>query len=231
MATLAQLLTRTRDRLDEDSAVRWTEAKLRRWISDGLREVARRTETLQAISTAIPAVAGTQSYTAPTDALRIYRVEYVPTGSTTRYTLEYMDYNTIDSIGGSNFASTRGTPSIFLLWGFPPTLSIILYPTPSVGGTLRIYYYRLPAALADDGTDDSDTVEIPAGYEDLAVDYAEYNALRADRDPRWQEAKALFEQHVEALGDTTRRWSDQVGSFGVDVPLGLPAWLLDADAY
>ena len=61
---------------------------------------------------------------------------------------------------------------------------MILYPTPSYAGTISLHYYRLPTAPSSD----SDTLDLPVGWEDCAYLYAEYLALRRDRDPRWQEA-------------------------------------------
>lgn len=222
MATLSDVRTKVRDRLDESTATFWTDAQLNRWINDGMREVARLTETLQTTSD-IAVTASDGTYTAPTDALRIYRAEFKPTGQSNVYPLEYRDFNTMDEVWWSSQTTTTGTPALFTMWGFVPSLTIQLYPVPSVAGTLKVFYYKLPTAVSAD----NDTIECPAGWEDLIVDYAEYNALRKDRDPRWQEAKGLFEQHVDQCTALTRRWSDQVGSWGVDAPVGLPAWLID----
>lgn len=225
--TLAQLVTDTRDRLDEVAATFWTDVQLRKWINDGTREVARRSETLLATKN-IAVTAATQSYTGPTDCIRINRAEWIPTGQTTVYPLEYKDYNGMDAVWWTSQKITQGYPQFFTMWGFPPTLTITLYPTPSQNGTLKVYYYRQPADLSTTGSDDGTVVDVPEGWWDLIVHYAEFMALRRDRDPRWQEARGIFEDQLAHMIDITRRWSDQAGSFEQGIAV-LPSWLWAGD--
>lgn len=223
--TQSNLLQMVRDRLDEQTESSWLDTELRRWINQGAREVARRTETLQTTST-IAMSSGVQQYTAPTDVIRIYRVEYLDTSSIV-YPLEYRDFNTMDGVWWSSQLTASGRPMLWTAWGFPPTLKIILYPTPDTSATnIKVYYYKLPTVIAEDGSNPNTTLDIPNGWEDLLVDYVEYNALRKDRDPRWQEAKALFEQHVTEMYEMTRRWTDQAGmmDFDIGVPLHPYIW-------
>lgn len=226
---MAQLLTRVRDRLDEDSAVdqpMWTQTKLRRWVNEGMEKIARDTECLLATTT-ITGVAGTQSYS--TSAIspaftRIHKVQYEPTGSTSVYTLQYRDFNVMDTVWGSN-PTWGGYPEYWTAWGIQPSLSLILYPVPSVGGTIRLYYYRLPTKLDEAGSQDSSTLDLPSGWDDILVTYVEMCALRADRDPRWQEAYALFNTDLDRARALTTRPTDQGGMIvsGTSV---LPHWLV-----
>jgi hypothetical protein len=191
-----------------------------------MRDVARRTETIQTTGT-INLVAGTQTYTAPTDVLRIYRVEFRQTSGRS-YVLDFRDYNNADSIWWSTQLTTSSTPMMWTAWGFPPNLNIVLYPIPnSSTDTLRIYYYQTPTELATDGSAGGSTVTIPAGREDLIVDFTEYMALRKGRDPRWQEAKALYDERVGNMIDQTRRWTDQIGTYDQDMPWPLHPYIWD----
>lgn len=223
LPTLTTLQTNVRRRLDESTAAFWADADLTQWINEAARDIARRSETLQA-STTINSVAGTQEYTLPTNALRIYRVEYRPDGATATQTipLEYRDFNSMDSVWWSRQAVDRGTPYCFTMWGFPPTLTLVLFPLPatSVTAAIKVYYYRLPAAASSG----SDTVDVPEGWFDLIEDYCEFSALRKDRDPRWQEARSLYEEKLQHFIETTRRWTDQNDS--IQTAMGpLPAWV------
>lgn len=220
MATLAQLRAQVRVRLDETTATAWTDAEINGWINEGVRDVARRSETLQ-ISTPISVVAGTQEYTAPSDLARLYRAEFKPTNSTSIYPLTYRDFNNMDAVWWTSKTSVQSTPELFTLWGYPPSLKIILYPKPSQSGTLTVYYYQVPADVTADGA----TIPVPNGWEDLVVEYASYLALRRDRDDRWKEARATYEDHLNAMMLLTRRWTDQAGEI---TPAGslLPSWLV-----
>jgi hypothetical protein len=222
--TLGECITSIRDRLDETDARAWTDAQLRRWVNEGVRDVARQAEVLQTTED-IAVSGGTQEYLMPADVVRVYRVEWRPDGETSVYPLDYMDFHEMDQVWNTS-QSTSGTPAYYTMWGYPPSLNMILYPTPAVGGAARVFYYRVPANLETDGTDDAEDVSVPEGWEDLLIDYAEYHALRKDRDPRWQEARALYLERLGNMYDITRRWSDQAGTISVGRS-HLPRWLWD----
>lgn len=219
MTTLATIVTMARERLDEATATFWTTTELERWANDGLRDIARRCELLQDRDD-ITVVAGTREYTAPSDVIRIHRVELRITGDSSVYPLEYADFNNMDAVWWNQQAITQGTPIYYTTWGFPPTLKIVLYPTPSAGGTLKVFNYRMPATATS-----ASEIELPTGWDDVLVDYIEYCALRKDRDPRWQEAKQLYEQRLSDLYDLTRRWTDQAGHITPGYHGGAPLWL------
>lgn len=224
--TLGQLVTDTRDRLDEVTAQQWTEPQLRKWINEGARDLARRCEVLQDRAD-VNAVANTQEYALPAGVIRVYRVEYRPNGSTEVLPLEYRDFNNMDAVWWSQQTVARNKPRMFTMWGFPPNLKMIVYPTPDTAGSFKVFYYRFPADLATDGSADGTTVEVPEGWWDALVDYCEYMGLRKDADPRWQDAKAKYEETIGNLFDTSRRWSDQASVIVPDGPGPLPLWLID----
>ncbi len=227
--TLGQLVTDLKARLDERGISRaWPNEDLRRWLMEGVRDVARRAEVLQDTAT-ISVTAGDNEYTVPSDVVRLYRVLWVPDDSGSQYPLEYMDFNSMDSAGWT-WTNAEGYPSVFTLWGFSPNLRIVLYPTPTQTGTLHIWYYRFPRNLSEDGGDDWATVDLPSGWEDLAVVYAEAIALRKDSNQRWTESKQIYEQLLAEMIDRSRRWSDQAGGIQF-AGRWLPGWLYDSDAW
>ncbi len=223
MATLTSLLTDVRNKLDETTSGQWSDAELRTWINEAARDMSRRSETLQNSSN-ITVVADTQEYTLPTDTLRVYRVEWRPTSSSNVYPLEYRDFNSMDTVWWSSQTTSKGYPTFYTMWGYPPSLKVVLYPTPSEAGVLKVFYYQHSTDLATDGTEDSSTVPVPAGYEDLCTTYCEMVALRKDRDPRWQESRALYMDSLTEMLDRTRRWTDQ-GDFIQVGQTHVPGWL------
>jgi len=229
MVTQAEAVTKVRERLDETTAATWTDAQLRGWINEAVRDVARLSETIQSTATititSTDITNGVQEWTLDSTTLRVYRVEYKATGQTNVYPLEYGDFNNLDAVWWTRKTISTGTPQMFTLWGYPPQLKIVLYPKPALAGTLTVYYYKVPADLATDGTAASTTLSVPNGWEDLVYEYVTYLALRRDRDPRWQEAKQAYDEKLAAMVDLTARWSDQSGSI---TPSGsmLPDWLI-----
>lgn len=212
MKTLSDIHTLVRDRLAESTPAQWTADMLTRWINEGLADVARRTETLQDFDD-ITAQTGVQQYTLPSQIVRVRGVHWNPTsGEPTP--MEFHEFNNMNSVTWASQTTAQSTPSLYTFWGFPPTLKMVVYPSPAMAGVFRVYHYRLPAVLASD----SDTAEIPEGWTDLVVSYCEYSALRRDRDPRWQEAKALYEEAINRMYELTRRWTDQAGYIDADLP-------------
>lgn len=230
MESYGSLIEQLRSRLDEYGREhQWLDSQLLRWIYEGGCKVAKKCECLEDRAT-IVAVSGTQEYTAPADMIRVHRVEFSNTGDSAIYALEYRDWMNMDSAWWTQQTVTQDTPQLFTMWGFPPNLRIVTYPTPSQAGAFRVFYYRLPHSPFLDYTDPDDIVELtdfnaqilaqlelPEGWHDAALDYAEYMALRKDADPRWQEAKALFEENVQELHDTAIRWTDQAGMISSDM--------------
>lgn len=208
--TMATALIAVREALEEPTERQWTNVELRRWINEGMRDVARRTRCLASRSDVV-AVAGTQEYTMPTDVVAVHRVEYRATGNSQVYPLEYRDFESMDEVWWTHQSITQSTPAIWTQWGFPPSLKLVVYPKPSIGGTFKVFYYRLPVAINTNGSEDANTLEVPEGWEDAVYHYAEYRALRKDRDPRWQEAKARYEEVLGDLHDTAIRYSSQAG--------------------
>lgn len=218
--TLGALIEAVREQLAEADASQWDDDMLTRWINDGAMDIARRAEVLQERYD-VDCADGVAEYTLPSNVLRVHRVEfYFDSDTSTKYSLEYRDFQNMDGVWGTN-QTREDTPMLYTLWGFPPSLKLVLFPVPSANGTAKVFYYRLPTARY--GT--TQTVEIPEGYHDLLVHYAEYRALRRDRDSRWQEAKGLYEDGLRDMIALTRRWSDQAGMIDTGVS-HLPAWLV-----
>lgn len=226
--TQAEAITSTRTRLDEPTSRYWDDKDIRRWINEIARDMARRTESLRGTYSQ-PAVANTAAYTpaftATTNLYRIYSIDFIPTGSTLTYPLEYRDRQGATEVWGIMQAS-QGTPAIWTSWGAPPNLSIQVYPSPSQAGTLKLWYYRLPTILAVDTAADSATsVDIVDGWEDVLIDGVEYKAKRRDADSSWTEAKQEYEQHIEAMMEATLRFTESAGMVTSSSGLGVPGWL------
>jgi len=230
METMTSLLVRSRVKLDEVSARRWQDSHIAQWLYDGARDACRKAECLRD-SVTVTAVAGTQTYaltsTGIKDLIRINRVTYKQVGQTDEIPLEYADYNSLDSMSWATTQQTR--PTIYTTWGFPPSVSLVLYPAPSDAGTITIYYYRLPSNAVV--TDYSQNLELPQGWEDIAIDYAVYQALLQDADPRWKEYKGIYDEHLSDMVVTAIRFNDQAGMMNVGQNGAVPRWLWDEGYY
>lgn len=225
MTTLTQFRTLITNHLEIPATRPYSSTEMNRWINECARDIARKCENLQDRDT-IVAVAGTQEYAVASDVLRVFRVEYVETGLTQVHVLEYRDFNSLDSIWGISQVDTQSTPRYYTLIGYPPNLKIVVYPKPAAAGAFKLFMYRLPAEATADG----DTVDIPTGWDDMVLAYAEMMVMRKKGDQRWVEAKQMYDEKLDNLFTLTRRYTDQGGStFGDGTGTALPAWLVAGD--
>lgn len=207
--TQGEAVTRLRQRLEESTASMWTDPMLRRWLYEGAKDLARYTESIED-KTTIPVSSGTAEYSGPTNVVKIASILFTATGSTLNNPLEYLD---VDVAQGVFYTGSTGTPRAFTLWKPAPNMAIRLYPTPSLAGTLTVWYRRLPTALAfDDTSGDATAIDFPEAWLELILDYAEARALRRDRDPRWTESQGLYQQGREEMLIRTQRHADAPGA-------------------
>ncbi len=203
--TVADAVTSIRERLDEATSSQWTDQQIRRWLNEGIREMARRTFHYQDSDT-IAVLAGTGIYTCDTDVLRINQVYWSPTTDTTqKIPLEAHQWATMDQQWGNRQDLQSGYPFSFATRGYAPTLTIKLFPVPTVTGTLYLNVARMPAQInvaAGGGN-----VDAPEGWVEVAYFYCEYMARRKDRDMEMSgEAKQQFEMLIGSMienGDYT----------------------------
>lgn len=209
--TQAKAIEDVRARLDEENASVGflVDSQIRTWLNEGVKEVARRSLWKRSSSN-VPVSAGTQYYTAPAAAIQIYRVEYLPNGTSNSYALEYRDINAMDVVWGAGQNTGRGIVEIYTLVSANP-LSIELHPTPSQSGNIKVYYYAMPTDLATSSTADASTsLDVPTGWEDLPVEWATALAFRKARDINsYQLAIGSFGSTIARLTEIATRYTDE----------------------
>jgi hypothetical protein len=237
MPTMTEALAAMRVRLDEPVAAQWSDADLRRWLAEGQRDIARRTKCFEKTAS-LAVTANNRFVTAPSDLLTDgIRAAYftstssyavTSTTSTQLHPLEYTNIKSLDHAWIMNQAQDKAhRPSMFTMWGMVPTASFILYPVPQVAGSLILYYFRAAidpwASNYTSASNDSSSLDVPLGWEDAVYEYAEYNALRKDNSPRWQDAFSLYEKKIQNLMYATQTHSDQP-SFITPYRTPAPPW-------
>lgn len=195
----------------------YSDTEITDWINDGCRDIARRTEDLENISTTMQAIVGTANYALPADTIRVHRVEFIPTGSTQLYPIELRNRNEIDQLIGFNPTVQSSYPKVAWLWGTPNNstypLTMSFYPVFSMAGQINIWYFRMPIRLGDpvaDPTQYQRSVDVVEGWDDLVVDYATCRALQKARNPEWKERKQEYEARLVSMIEVTRQWHDQM---------------------
>ncbi len=234
--TLTNALLTVRSMLDEPVQAEWSDTELTTWLNEACADMERRTETLMQMQSQNVTVSQ-QTYPAPSDVLRIYRVEFYQANSPLMYALRYRGLEGMDQYWGNLPALPSAFPYLWTMWYSPvgadaspsaanTQLQIKLYPVPATTGTINVYYYRqiTPVVIG------TDTLDCLPGWEDTAYDYCVYKALRKDADSRWKDQQAIYEEKIAQMAETTRRFTDQP-EFITTGPIGTPAWLLGGGDY
>lgn len=216
MATpLPTAIAEVRSLIDEPVAQFWSDAEITSWINQGCEQAQRETEWAQTQGT-IDTTAGTQAYIAPADLLRVHRLEFVPSNNSAyTYSLDFRGYNEMDAAWGNLKTLPAAYPELFTLWDNPDDsdpgtkgLNILLYPVPSVDGTLTVYYPRKISPASG-----SENIDILLGWEMMIYDFAAWRALKKDADPRNKEFSADYAANIEKLKTVSRTYSDQANYF------------------
>lgn len=189
-----------------DGTAFWTNDELLQWANDGLKDIAQRLLVFRDVKT-YDAIAEQAEYELPEDMIKVYRIEYHQS-STYIVALEHYPFNEFDGVRG--VLRSSGFPSSFTTWGIPGaggTFVLDRSPSEDIASGLRVYYYRLPRPIVED----SDPVEIPAGWERLVRYYVEWHARRKEAtDNRWRDANGLYEAGLEQMQRAASQHSDQM---------------------
>lgn len=227
MVLLSESITNIRSQLDELGTQfigYWNNNEIRAWVNDAVRDIARRTETILTFNSSLPAVAGQAKYNLPADVIRVHRIEFVPTGSTQVYPVVASTYDELDQVWGINQLQQSSYPCNYACWGPPGSMTIQFFPVPAASGTFNLFYYAMPVNLAVDGSQDSAVLNIPAGWDDLVVNYVTYRALMKSKSQEYQLFKALYDETLNYLMNVTRQAHDN-GRYVQTQTGSVPNWL------
>lgn len=225
MATLSDLISRTRDRIGEPTEGYWTNREIRGYINEAARDISRRSEALSTDAT-LSVVAGTTSYTLPTNVVKLLKpATFTPTGSSARYPLDPVDRSNAISRWGISQDINTGTPCMYTITGYAGTYAMVIYPKPSVAGTINYRYAKYTTDLSTTGSQDGSSVDIPFGWEDVAVDYAEYRCWmkRRERDMA-AAARQSYDAGLAGLAEAGNRPVEVPGEITRD-----PFWWVNDD--
>lgn len=226
--TVNQVVASVRSRLDEVTTATWTDTEIKRWTNEALRDLARRTKHLRDTTT-VTTTAGQAEYTVPANVIEIDLVYYAP-GDGRQIPLMHQAFQGMNALWGQNMDRSGGDPQVWTQWGTPPLLKLRLYPTPPASSkTVTLYVVRLPASITEDDASNTTALDFPLAWVDLVKDYAEYCALRKDRDQRWKESFDLYNSRVDDMlqvSDYTNQPMEMIADPMVSAGV-VPRWLAD----
>lgn len=187
--TLAELKQTFLEEIGERDHTRFTESMVKRWLNEGAREFATRSECIQKSSTLS---ISDRSTTLPADVVKVVGLKLYNGG---RYTTCYRGYD-----GDVEEELGTGIPQVYVIWND----KLVVTPSPSetYTGTLRYIAYPTPMSADSDSP-----VGIPEIFQNALVLYAVAKAFvfdeKADKATYYRKE---FDQQVMALAmDVTNR--------------------------
>ena len=208
MNTLANYRTMARRRLDESTAIFYQDSDLTAWVNEAVEDICARAQIVQQANIDTVLINGIAGYPLFDDFLSLTRAEVTIAGATTP--LYRISRRRADIRFGSG---SVGVPQYYTIFGTPGQVTgsdkavITVYPTPSAGGTLTLYYERIPAPLVAD----ADTSIIPPGWDRLVTIYTVAQALVKNRDYNGsQQLQGQYEAGLKEMISNSRVWTSDI---------------------
>jgi len=183
---VSDVTTRVLKQFGDEASAQINGDDIIRWINDGIREIAVKNSLSQA-SALQNVVAGTATYTFPTDMLSMQTLYFDGLRIPFLKRQEYDQY--VNSSDPKE--ELTGTPTLWTRWGRQFTL----YPEPdtSITNGIKILYIQTPTAV-DDPTD---ALPFPTEYHNRIVEYVLQQAYEVDED--WDASSQKKDQLSEGL--------------------------------
>lgn len=190
--TPTEIATASRQRYNSVNDTFYSDAEIIDIVYEGELDLAQYALVIEDVDTSVTTVAGTQSYSLPSNTIAIRRVEY--DGAK----LKKINFREDDALTGSNSdQTTQGTPQYYYEWNDKIYLRVL----PDAAKTLRIHRYKEPTVL----TTASTALSIPSRYHMNLIDYVVGEMAAKDKNfkvasyfnSRWELKKQrakLFEQ-------------------------------------
>ena len=190
--TLTQIRTRFRLLVPEVTSTILSDTNLNLFINDGALDVVRRTDCLWNYADQT-VTAATQTYSVPSDAVRILAVYYGGTGSWKKLPCVTMDY--LGNEINQDWFDNTGT-----IYGYfeaeQNKIGLYQIPTSAEAGTdyLRIYYIEQPDTLVNDSDIPFNNTTNLYPYHDLVLLYVIYKAKQMVG--KWEQATVIENNYL-----------------------------------
>jgi len=177
---LSDLRGRLRSILNESTAAFWTDAELNRYINDGERDVAAKSECIQSVSALSTALYATMYRQVLFSGYKVLFVEN--TSATIPVGLQKI---TPKQMGRKSY--TSGAPQYWFPWG----QYIIIDPLPTASYNLNVYTANYPTY---EMSADTDTPQIPSECIECIFPYAAYRALWKSK--KWGQSALYYSEYI-----------------------------------
>lgn len=173
----SDIISRAQTVLNDVGGVRWTDAELLKWISDGQRVVAMVRPDASSLNTTVTLVAGTKQ-TLPADGVRLLDViRNIKANGDPDRAVRLVERENLDA-QNPNWHAVSGPVVLNWMVDNRDPLNFYVYPKAAAGQKLEILYSRNPA----DVTSSSQNLSIPDIYAEPLFNYVLFRAYSKDAD-------------------------------------------------
>lgn len=199
MATPASaVFSRVVDILQDVGNIRWTEAELLRWLSDGQREIALHHPDASTSNIAIQLTSGATKQSLPATAVRLVSLirNAGAAGVTPGRTIRLVDKNLMDNSRPSWHTDTAGTEVQNYMYDARDPRTFYVYPAPATA----FYVEAVLAVPPTNITSTSDNLSVDDLYSNALVDYTVYRCLAKDAEFTGNKERAML--HFQAFASS-----------------------------
>lgn len=158
--TVAELLTQIKAEYNATNDTFFADTEYYSYLYQAEMILASKAKCIHAVDTSISTVAGTRTYSLPTNVIAIKRIEY--NGIKLK---KYNSFREDDFVTGSSAnTASQGTPQYYEIFA----KTIYLRPLPNAVQTLKIFAIKQPSAI----TSTASTIDIPSEHHHTLINYA-----------------------------------------------------------
>lgn len=196
--TVAGIITRVNDILQDQTNIRWPQDELLRYLNDGRREIAIVRPDLYATTAVVTLVAGTKQ-TLPSDGVRFLDAtrNIESDGATPGRAVRVAEREVLDAQRPDWHTEAAGATRHFMFDERSPRVFYV-YPPAASGQKLELVYGKTPTDI----TSTSATLTEEDIYTGALMDYVCYRAFSKDAEYAANNQRAMmhYQQFLTALG-------------------------------
>ena len=199
MPAISTIITRANDIL-QDTGVRWTEAEMLRWASDGQREIALARPEASVTNASIQMAANTTKQTLPAGAVRLIDIvrNMGAGGSTAGRAIRFVNREILDAQTPDWHTATAAAEIKHFVFDNRDPRTYYVYPQPASALYVEAIYQTSPTDLASAAT----SIAVPDLFLGALLDYMLYRAYSKDAEYAGNGQRALAHRQAfdAALG-------------------------------
>lgn len=194
----SEIINRARNVLHDETAVRWLDAEMLRWLSDAMREVAVEIPESYVVTANTQVLANKLRQDLPAAATRLFDItrNMGAAGTTPGSVIRLVDRAVLDSMD-PDWPITSGTPVEHYMYDFKQPLKYMVYPPQAADIFVESVYGSIPPPV----TAVTDAIPLSDIYASALLDGLLFRAYSKDAEVGNMETAAAYKASFSARLD------------------------------